>query len=212
MALTVNEIVAPAVEPLTLAEVKSHLRVDITDDDALITSLITAARQWVERGINRALITRTNRATFDLPMTTQAMGGTSGMVGNAPRLAFDLPYATPGNLATVSTVELETDVAVWQTLSTNPQTYAVDLDNSPCRVWLRASSLYLWLPQWDWVGFGSPRIRITYTCGYGATGASVPQAILLAIKQTVGHLYENRESGGALPDSLLPDKYMVWSL
>jgi len=37
------QISAPAAEPVTLADVKSHLRVFHTDDDAMIESLITAA-------------------------------------------------------------------------------------------------------------------------------------------------------------------------
>jgi len=39
---------APASEPITLAEAKLYLRVDTTADDALITALITAARETVE--------------------------------------------------------------------------------------------------------------------------------------------------------------------
>jgi hypothetical protein len=35
-------------EPLTLSEAKTHLRVDGEDEDALISSLITASREVVE--------------------------------------------------------------------------------------------------------------------------------------------------------------------
>ena len=49
---------APAVEPLSLAEAKSWLRVDGADEDQLIQSLITSARLGVEATTNRLLITQ----------------------------------------------------------------------------------------------------------------------------------------------------------
>lgn len=41
------------IEPVTLAEAKTHLRVAIDDDDDYISTLITAARQHVEDYQNR---------------------------------------------------------------------------------------------------------------------------------------------------------------
>jgi uncharacterized phage protein (predicted DNA packaging) len=42
-------------EPVTLDEAKLHLRVDDTSDDTLITTLITAAREHVEKFIKRTV-------------------------------------------------------------------------------------------------------------------------------------------------------------
>ena len=50
---------------MTLAEAKAHSRVDIPDDDALIASLILAAREWVEGQTHRALLTQTWDCKFD---------------------------------------------------------------------------------------------------------------------------------------------------
>lgn len=60
MSLTV--LAGPQVEPITLAEAKANLRVDIDDDDDLINGLIVAARQRFERVTGRQAI----EATFDL--------------------------------------------------------------------------------------------------------------------------------------------------
>ncbi len=43
-----NRLVGPAIEPLTLADAKRQLNVDTSDDAAVITLLIAAARQYAE--------------------------------------------------------------------------------------------------------------------------------------------------------------------
>lgn len=58
-------ITPPAVEPVTLMEAKSHVRVEIADDDNLITALITTARESIEREIGRSMMTQTLRETVD---------------------------------------------------------------------------------------------------------------------------------------------------
>ena len=65
----------PAVEPVTLSEAKAHLRVDSTDDDAYIATLITAAREWVEAYLDRTLVHTQWVMRFDRfpPSGTQAV-------------------------------------------------------------------------------------------------------------------------------------------
>lgn len=55
----------PTAEPVSLTEAKNHCRVDSTDDDALITALISAARGQVESATNRLMMTQNMRATFE---------------------------------------------------------------------------------------------------------------------------------------------------
>lgn len=214
MALSVKIITPPAIEPVSVDEAKRHLRVDWPDDDGDIAEYISSARQWLERKLNRAFITQTLRATFDLPNMQSAYGIVGGIVGKAPRLAFDLPYSP---LLSVTTVEMETDVEVWTTLTLdNPPgvvgDYRVDSDSEPARVWLHASSLFITFSSWDWIGVHIPRIRITYTAGYGATASTVPSPIRNAIKRATAHLYENREAAGTIPETVLPSEYMIWDI
>lgn len=55
----------PAVEPVTLAETKLHLRVDTDAEDALIEGLIRTAREYAEAFLGRALITQTRQYNLD---------------------------------------------------------------------------------------------------------------------------------------------------
>lgn len=50
---------APIAEPITTAEAKLHLKVDITDDDTLIAGLVTAARRWIEDLTGIRMMTQT---------------------------------------------------------------------------------------------------------------------------------------------------------
>jgi uncharacterized phiE125 gp8 family phage protein len=54
-------------EPVTLAEAKTWMKVDYTDDDDLITSMITGAREDIEQELHLKLVPST--ASFYLNTT-----------------------------------------------------------------------------------------------------------------------------------------------
>jgi uncharacterized phiE125 gp8 family phage protein len=58
-------LVAPTLEPWSLTEAKSFLRVEHDDDDAIIGSLIAAARNQVEALTRRGLLLQTWRVVLD---------------------------------------------------------------------------------------------------------------------------------------------------
>lgn len=60
-----EEATQPAEEPLSLAEAKLYLRVDGTEEDALITELIIAVRRAAEQYLRRTLVTRRWRLVYD---------------------------------------------------------------------------------------------------------------------------------------------------
>lgn len=66
-------ITEPTVEPITLAEAKTHLRVNNSLENDLITALIVAARQWVEGYTMRPLMTQTLQANYDYLTTTEIL-------------------------------------------------------------------------------------------------------------------------------------------
>lgn len=55
----------PATEPLTLAEAKLFLRVDGSEEDALVTDLITAVRVAAEEYLRLSLITQSWKLSFN---------------------------------------------------------------------------------------------------------------------------------------------------
>ena len=65
---------APAVEPVSLAEAKAHLRVDSDHEDALIAQLIVAARIFVERTLGLALIAQSWSYFLDALPRSLAVG------------------------------------------------------------------------------------------------------------------------------------------
>ena len=52
-------------EPVSLDEMKAHLRLDIDDDDAYLAGCITAARTWVEGQTRRAILPQTWAMSID---------------------------------------------------------------------------------------------------------------------------------------------------
>jgi len=60
-----RQVAAPAQEPVSLEEAKTHLRVSHNLDDTYIQGLITLARQEYERITGRALITQTWKLGLD---------------------------------------------------------------------------------------------------------------------------------------------------
>lgn len=64
------EVLTPPVEePVSLLEAKRYARLhlDLTDDDALVQSLITSARELIEARIARRFVTATLRETREIP-------------------------------------------------------------------------------------------------------------------------------------------------
>jgi len=46
-------------EPITLADFKAYAKIDFTDEDSLITSMITGVREQLEEYLNRSLVVKT---------------------------------------------------------------------------------------------------------------------------------------------------------
>ena len=159
-------VTPPTEEPVSLAELKSHLRVDSTDDNDYITALGKAGREWVESYCNRQLVT----ATYDYRID---------------RFTSEISLPLPALQSVTSVKYIDTDGAT-QTVA--GATYEIDTDQEPgC---IRLAYEKSWPDDRRSV---KNAITIRFVAGYGAASA-VPDQIKAAINLYVGHLYEHREA------------------
>lgn len=166
---SVRQTVAPLVEPLSLADAKAHLRVDVSDDDSLITTLVTSARLAVERIISRSLITQTWQLNIDrFPDSNQHIL---------------LPQSPAQSVSQIQYVDQD---GLTQTFASSK--YTLD-SNDQRRPRIALAFNESWPSEQDVVN----AVTITYVAGFGSASSDVPEDLTSAIKLLVGLLYENRE-------------------
>ncbi len=161
-------ITAPAVEPIVLADAKTHLRVTGTDDDALITALIIAARQAAEARCGRALIDQTWDLILDL-----------WPADNIIRL----PRAPVSALTSVKYYDSSN---VLQTV--NSADYQVSLNEMRPRVMPATGK------AWPGLYDRFDAVTVRFVAGYGAAGSAVPAALKQWMLIAIGTLYAQREA------------------
>jgi uncharacterized phiE125 gp8 family phage protein len=96
--MTLIETDPPLAEPVTLAELKAHLRIDTNDEDALLESLIRVARAHLEAVTGTALMPRGLRLVLDDWPVGQVIQLMAKRRSNPlMRFAFMTSMACPGN-------------------------------------------------------------------------------------------------------------------
>lgn len=169
-------LTAPAAEPLALDEARLFLRVEHTDDDALIGALIAGARLHIEAQTKRALITQTWRLALDEWPASGRIG-----VRPAPLQAVTAArvYDADGN---AETLDLQSFVRV--------------LDGTEI-------AFVPWaMPAPGRLASG---IELDLRVGYGDAAVLVPEPLRQAMRLLVAHWYENRslvaDGTAALPET-----------
>lgn len=179
-------VTPPALEPVTLAEAKDHLRVDDSNSDALISELITAARLAAEKTTRRVLITQTWRLALDrfpgrpLPWWDGVREG-----ADIQETSAEIEIPLPPLQSVTSLVTLDKNDAQTTFAASN---YIVDTNREPGRIVLRSGK------TWPAALRVADAIRITYVAGYGSDPGDVPAGIRQAILMLIGHLFENRSA------------------
>lgn len=154
----------PAVEPVTLADMRAHLRLDHEAEDELVAGLVKAARLMVEAASRRVLVEQRWRLVLDRWPRDRVL-----VLPLAPVIAVDRVLVTDargiaGELA--------------------PETYDADLLSDPPRLAVAPS-----VPD---PGRERRGIAVEVRAGFGPSPEDVPAPLRLALKMMVARWYENR--------------------
>jgi uncharacterized phiE125 gp8 family phage protein len=169
-------IAGPAVEPVSVANMRAFLRLDDAAEDELIAALVKTARQAVEAAAGRLLIAQTWRVAID-------------------RWPHDGLVVLPlSPLLAVETIQVF-DAAGVATLLTSTQ-YRADALSDPPRIVVEALA-----PQPARAPGG---IEVEVRLGYGASTDAVPPPLRQAVRMLAAHWFEHRgdETGAPPPDVL----------
>lgn len=159
-------------QPINLDDVKKHTIIEITDDDALVESLIVAAVQYAENYTRRALMTQTWKLKLD------SFPSLIKLYKNPVQSVSSIQYVdTDGNTQTESS-----------------SIYTVDTDAEPALIYEAYNQV------WSSTRDIRNAVTITFVAGY-ATVDDVPQQIKQALYMLIAHWYKNREDSivGAVP-------------
>lgn len=174
--MAVSIISPPASLPVTLVEIKQHLRIDHAHEDELLLNLAGSAVEYVETYIRQALIHRVMRQYCDdFPATNR----------------ISLEGWPVANIISVTGFN-----ALGEMVGIDPLHYRLVRDELSAELVFR--------PDTDRASFING-FEIDFTTGFGETGVDVPSNIIQAIKRIIAHWYEVRGSGQEGITNSLPD-------
>jgi uncharacterized phiE125 gp8 family phage protein len=187
--------IQPAVEPVSLLEMKQHLRVDSESDDSYIMALVTAAREWVEVYLDRTLITTqwTMRLDAFPTMARQLSEAYQDRTFIATQLSvradifppdIELPRPPMSLSNMTSVITYVTADGTTTTLPTNQ--YRMDSYSTP------GAMRPLYSGSWPSHRVDQNAVSISWYAGYGDSGQAVPRQIRHAIMMMVNLWYERR--------------------
>lgn len=158
---------APTLEPITLTQFKQHCRITHYDEDSLMSSYITAARQWCEHYCERAFYTQTwNYHADEFP------------TGSNPIVIYRPQYAS------VTAFTYKDTASASQSLSASD--YQVRSTGEPIKIYPALNEV------WPLTDCSVNNVNFRFVCGW-STIALIPQAIKQAIMVLAAQWMKYRE-------------------
>lgn len=166
-------ITPPSEEAVTLEQIKMQLQETRSDQDTLIQSITTAARQWVEEFTGRTLMD----TTYELSLEEYPQGWSRIELRRPPIIEIETFTYTDSNGA-------EQEIAADQYVLARG---------------LKPFIAPAWGISWPATRSQVGSLKIRYRAGYAQAGSPdgrylIPQPLIAAIKLLAAHLFENREA------------------
>lgn len=169
-----ERVSAPATDPVTVAEVKSHCRIDISADDTLLDRLIEVARDAIDgpHGAGVCMVSQQWRLSID------------HMPGRI--------WIPMGPVMSIDEITYLDDGGVRQTLSSDAYTWREE------RFGARVKPVYN--GTWPTVRHDYDSVQVKFTAGFPGTAdspptyANIPATLKHAMFLLIGHYYEHREA------------------
>jgi len=185
-----NFITEPLNEPILLEELKDHLRLDGSSEDASLGAFITTARTLVEQYADLVLVNRDIALYLDrwprisaegkgVPWWSGTASGAISSLGHAASTAL-LPVRPISNVTAISVVAPDNSATLWAA-----ENYQLTPGLTP-KITLAAGR------RWPVPGRAADGVKITLTAGFGPSWNSVPASLRQATLMLASHLYANR--------------------
>jgi|GEM_PF-3173989 len=163
--MLIKQIQPPAILSVSLADIKQWLKINIDDDNDLLTSLISSAQHYIEKKLNIYFIKQSFELTIGLDRWQNRI-----KIPLAPLISLD------GFQFISNQLILTQDQITHEILDDNAETF-LQLDIPPS---LRENH---------------NKLIMTISVGYGDHDTDVPDALRLAVKILASHYYSFRGDG-----------------
>lgn len=176
-------VTAPATEPVSLSDVKTFLRIDGSDDDAILTMLIASCRRMAEEYCQRSFITQTWRLVMDRFSDREIQLMPGFYTAPTPFLVDGYQDIQLARVPIQSVTHIKTTNSANVQSTVSSSIYTLDADNG--RILLSEGQ------SWPTELRDRASVEVQFIAGYG-NADSVPEPIKQGIMQHVAASYTDK--------------------